>query len=337
MHDFESYLAASSGTVVTPERLKVLGKQAAAQYVREKTPLNVTIASMVKEAGLSKEQTKRVVEEANNTTFTELFKAGFKGNVEFPLADFDAIAVMGDPMLQKQASGVSRPLPGRKYIPGAEDLSVASVFGHEPGDYYRLIKEASETPVDPGASAIQFQDLRLENTQAKADVRTAVISMEEQLYQLDAHIKEAAAEGYAPDAVGAALEMLGMSSGLQRVVQAEWPELIEFGYLKKYANIGAGPVQAGPLPGLVQSLEMTSQQLMVANQLVQETQMAMDKLLSFLRGLAPPQTAPMPGSEVMPATPPGPEQASGPVGNSHIPGPPREKLPPEAMSTGPSI
>ena len=319
MSDFESFLASSAGVQTSSDGLKALGKQAAARYVRDGTPLNLTIAGMVKEASLNSEQTKRVIEEANNTTFVELFNHGFKGNVEFPLADFEAIA--SNPHKTKVASLGYIPPAKERYIPGAEGADVHDIFGADAGDYYRLIKEASAE--GPSRTLL---DCTGQMASAKADFDASVIEMEEQLHVLGSHVKTAAAEGYPPAAVGACLEMLGMTPGVQAVVQSEFPELVQFGEMAKYAAAGMAPDPAGQLPPLVMSLEMTSQQLMMGNQLMQQAQMAMDQLLQFLRGAPQAPPAPPPGSEMVPqGGPPGPPQGPPPG----PPGPPAAGGPPE--------
>jgi|APSaa5957512493_1039668.scaffolds.fasta_scaffold01331_13 hypothetical protein len=315
MHDFEAYLSASSDTLLSAERLRSMGKQAAARFVQDGVSLNSTIAGMVKEAGLTGEQTKRVVETANNTAFVELKRAGHKGNVSFPLADFNEIAG-GEKT--KVASPISVALSAREvYIPGGEGLRLEDLFDQhadEPERYGELVKEAQVfyTQEAPLPSHIPKQ-MALKK-EAEADFKMALINMEEHLWTLGGLLKTAAAEGHQPHETGAALEMLGMSAGVQKVVAAEYPELVEFGHMLKFANAGMGPVQAGPLPGVIQSLEMTSQQLMTTSQLVQQAQMSMDSLLQHLRGMPPPMEPGVPGSDVIP-------QSAGPQGPVPAPGP----------------
>ncbi len=310
MHDFEAFLASSADTLISAERLRSMGKQAAARFVQDGVSLNSTIAGMVKEAGLTNEQTKRVVESANNTTFVELKRAGHKGNVDFPCADFNEIA---GGTKTKTAAPLGPLVKTAAYIPGGEGLRLEDLFdqhAEEPERYHELVKEAqvfhrAEMPVP--AHVTNQMHIKKE---AEADFKAALINMDEHLWTLGSLLKTAAAEGHQPHEAGAALELLGMTEGVQKVVTAEYPELVEFGHMAKFANAGMGPIQGGPLPGVVQSLEMTSQQLVTTSQLVQQAQMAMDSLLQHLRGMPPPMEPPPPGSDVMPQQGPAPAPAA---------------------------
>ena len=67
-----------------------LGKQAAEGLVEHKTDMNETIAKLAAEHSLNEDQTRRVVEAANNAAFGSLFKKE-AGYVTFPVADFQQI------------------------------------------------------------------------------------------------------------------------------------------------------------------------------------------------------------------------------------------------------
>ena len=129
MNDLEKYLTSKEDCGGTSaEELRHMGKTAAIRYVREKTPLNTTISSMAKEAHLNTEQVKRVVEHANNTTFSTLFQAGFSTkNIQFPMAD--ANAILHESTHKEKTASMSTLLPTKgRYIPGQERASVNDLF-----------------------------------------------------------------------------------------------------------------------------------------------------------------------------------------------------------------
>lgn len=78
----------SSSSGVAPERLEMMGKQAASMYLREGISLNDAIVKLASESSdLENEHIKRVVEFANTEVFKEKFENSDDKNVHFPIAD----------------------------------------------------------------------------------------------------------------------------------------------------------------------------------------------------------------------------------------------------------
>ena len=72
----------------TKESLARLGKQASDMYLKNDIPLSDAIVKIASSRpDMSKEHVQRVVENANLTTFEELFKSSFDKHVVFDLAD----------------------------------------------------------------------------------------------------------------------------------------------------------------------------------------------------------------------------------------------------------
>ena len=128
MDELEKFLLSKTERTTDPEHLRMLGKQAAAEFIGKGTPLNDSIRDFSKEASLNAEQTKRVVEQANVSTFVHMFKKGYEENIEFPLADFDAI----NQEVPEETTKVSHYVGGAaKYVPGQEYVSLENVFGSD--------------------------------------------------------------------------------------------------------------------------------------------------------------------------------------------------------------
>jgi hypothetical protein len=74
------------------EQVKLLGKRAARSFIeKEADSLTRAVHSVVEEAGLSREQVRRVAEAANQETWNELFHRGGDGSTSFDPADAEAV------------------------------------------------------------------------------------------------------------------------------------------------------------------------------------------------------------------------------------------------------
>ena len=74
MDDLEAYLMSEVKSTVSSADIRAYGRQAAQAFVRDGTPMNDSIKSIVKTAGLNIEQTKRVAAER---TEVDLDATGF--------------------------------------------------------------------------------------------------------------------------------------------------------------------------------------------------------------------------------------------------------------------
>ena len=108
MNDFGPFAALLQKTPtsagISSERLELMGKQAAADFINSGTPLN---DSLIKRASpdMTAEQLHRACEYANQATFNEMFKAA---SGDFRVPDFD----VAEPTLV--AAGFSDPAPAPK-------------------------------------------------------------------------------------------------------------------------------------------------------------------------------------------------------------------------------
>jgi negative regulator of replication initiation len=74
--------------------LTTMGKQASAEYICNKIPMNDTILKMTKEAGLNPHQVARVCEAANVNTYDTLWNMTKSADFVFDMADQEKIAEM---------------------------------------------------------------------------------------------------------------------------------------------------------------------------------------------------------------------------------------------------
>ena len=74
--------------------LITMGKQASAEYICNKVPMNDTILKMTKEAGLNPHQVARVCEAANVNTYDTLWNMTKSADFVFDMADQEKIAKM---------------------------------------------------------------------------------------------------------------------------------------------------------------------------------------------------------------------------------------------------
>lgn len=130
LDELEKFLLSETERSVDPERLTMIGKQAASEFLSKGTPLNDTVRSLSKEASLNEEQTKRVIEQANVSTFVHMFKGDYNQNIEFPLADYAEISADQSSEETSKVSHYVEPSSYR-YVPGQEYVSLENVFGSD--------------------------------------------------------------------------------------------------------------------------------------------------------------------------------------------------------------
>jgi hypothetical protein len=186
MDDFELFIAGDTKQIVDPDQLKLLAKRAAAEYVKEETPLNDSIKELAKEASLNAEQTKRVIEMANTETFVRLFSGNYDKNIDFDVADPEAILSH-----EKTASHTPRPAYriSSKYVPGQEYVDLDEVFASD--------SESEKTGEDEWTSkkTHEYLDLRAKVKHATADLHAQANVCELSLVALRTSLERTVNEG----------------------------------------------------------------------------------------------------------------------------------------------
>jgi len=339
MEDLESYLLNKDDTGVTRSELRHFGKQAAVRYIQNETPLNDSISEFAKEAGLSLEQIKRVAEYANNDTFATMFKLGFAKNITFPMADAIAVSQTINAPKVKTAS-VNKPhIPQRmKYVPGQEGVDLENIFGS--GE--ELEKTAQYADPDISEATRNFLDAHTTNKNAEATKEALGDVFEIRMSALGDLCKEASRAGNSAGIIGYAIEAASPSEGLLSVISESLGDLVEFGHGPELEKLGMSMMMPNPISGLTQELEGTAQKLTMTQQAVVKTQMAMQELLTILRGpdmsggaaqvFGGGTPSPEPPMGPPPMGAPRPEMA--PVGSPQAAPPPMGAAPETAPPTG---
>lgn len=81
-------ILSKSGTAVSPELLGILAKKASRMFLEQKVPLTDAVATVIEEhPELGEQHIRRIVEQANTSTFQELFEGNEDKNVHFDVAD----------------------------------------------------------------------------------------------------------------------------------------------------------------------------------------------------------------------------------------------------------
>jgi len=306
MNDLENYILSKEDSSLSPDELKSMGRRAAAKYLEENIPLNDSIKGIAKEASLNYEQIKRVVEFANNDTFTTMFKSGFSKNITFPMADANAVVqnIEARPMCKTAA----REVITSKYIPGQESVSLEKIFGGAVGKEKVAFVDRAKVKLDYLSTKNKFDDA----SATKELLGTAFFL---KLAEFTTLCKQASAEGHSPMVIGAAIDKGNPSKGLSLIVKETLGDYVELNSLEKVA-FGGFMVPQNPITGLTQDLEGISEKLVATQQAVQKTQASMTELLSILKG---PDMNFSPGSELFrssapPIAPPGAQLGSPPAG-----------------------
>ena len=330
MNDFEQYLSTKEDAGGhSQQELRAFGAKAAHAYISGDKPLNDSISEFAKTAGLNHEQVKRVVEYANNDTFSHLFKAGHKKNITFPMADSSAIMQMKTPSLKKVAS--RKVLSLGSYIPGQEYVSLEDAFDSvEP---LEKVASAGLSDTEKRKAGLRFSDLKNQHAELDTEVDKLASVFAERLSALRNMCKQASSEGYSASTIASAVEAGAPSKGLKEVIEIDFGDLVLFGHTEKLAMHGMALHQGNPITGLTQDLEGVSGKLVNAQQSMNRVQMSMTELLNVLRGPDPgaglanhvfnpggmgSQPAPPPGAAPPQAQPP--QQA--PQGTPQTPGGP---------------
>jgi len=185
---FEKLASGVPRSAGSAEKLKLLGKQAAALYVEGRVSnLNAAVSKVASEEGLSREEVRRVSETANQATWNSMFRDGGDHEASFIPADSDRVL----DSLATKAEQVRDPSTDWFVDPPKEPLPDIDL-----GEAFGVSEESEEYPrLNPLAEAD-----RLEET-AKAAAETLRYSVDrikpvfeesrERFYQMfkQAHLK----------------------------------------------------------------------------------------------------------------------------------------------------
>lgn len=277
MTDLEKYLLTKESTVVDRGQLLAMGKRAAVRYIEEDVSLNDSITDFAKEASLTDEQVKRVVEYANNATFASLFKNNYDKNITFPMADSNAVLGGVGETKEKVAEAIMTTKTG-KYVPGQEYVALDEAFKTSED----FVKAAS---VDNTQVQVkEYLDLKqeLENTTHEQTVMAS--DLMHKLATLHTLCKQASADGHSASTIGSVILSAEPSNGLVDVIGEYVGELADFTSKEKLAMMGYSVTPGNPMTGLTQELESVSNKLVMSQQAITRTQMAMTELLGVLKG-----------------------------------------------------
>lgn len=270
MTDFETYIATNQSVGVTPDRLRELGKTAAARFISDAVPLSDTIRIMVKEAGLSKEQTKRVIEIANNETFGLLFRAGFQNNIEFPVADPGQIFSSAEKEVIKTAS-----LHGEKK---ESLLDLVDIFPGVEAD----IEKTAEASL--GEAARNLVERKRELSNHEADMHLLLDEFKIKRAGLYRVCKEARMSGNSAEFVGAAVDLAKPSLGLQVILEEDLGGLAKLGALEAVEGQGYVPEDNQQITSLAGELQAIADRLVDMQGVADKVRFAIQELLEILQG-----------------------------------------------------
>lgn len=253
-----------------------MGKRASVRYIEEDVSLNDSVTEFAKEASLTDEQVKRVVEYANNATFASLFKNSYDKNITFPMADTNA--VLGGVRETKEKVAEAIMTISKKYIPGEEYVELDKAFETSEG----FVKAAS---VDRTSEyARDYLDLKQEFSETSREQTVLASDLLHKLATLHTLCKQASADGHSSSTVGSVILSAEPSDGLVSVITEYVGELADFSSKDKLAMLGYSVTPGNPMTGLTQDLEAISNKLVSTQQTITRTQMAMSELLGVLKG-----------------------------------------------------
>jgi hypothetical protein len=273
----EQYLRSeSSRPRVDADQLRALGHKAAAQFTEKQVPLGTSIPTLAKEAGLNDEQTRRVIEFANNTVFSTMFKSGFTQNITFPLGDPAQILSKREAPVEKTKHASAAPSHGR-YVPGQELVSLESAF--EAG----LHKTASAGP-DVRALTLKWLDKVAEIRSHKTDLDSTANAFMLCLSNLDVLVKQASTEGHPPYVLGACISRGNPGTNLSHFLQEHYGALVDIpDGIQKVAEAGMDVAPENPVTDATQQLEVLQQQLMATQEAVTQAQQLVDQMMQTMK------------------------------------------------------
>lgn len=285
------------------ESLRQMGVQAAQAFIRDGVPLTDSVARMAKQASLSEEKVRRVVEFANNSANSEKLRQPYDRNISFPLADVGAVLQQMQGGSVKVASAARPVLREIKPYTAARDyFSIEAYFaGHSKTASARALEKlAAPTEFshvdeygdvrDTAGAVRAYRRASEQHSDAKTELVVAEQNFLAKLATLSRVTYQAVAAGESPETIGAAVQTANPSAELFAVVQTELGDSMRQTSLQKLAADGMSVDPQNPITGLIQDLMNLSQKLVAADEMVQQTKGPVDQLIEFLQG--PPQTNP---------------------------------------------
>lgn len=321
MDAFEKFLMDDQGTSASPMKLREYGKQASLSFLKDGTPINDSVEVFVKEAGLNAEQTKRVVEFANNDTFAASFRKGFDTNITFPLGDAASILAKNSPDITPDLTSSLPLTKTAAYIPGQEQVDLAEVFGVS-------MEKVADAAEDIAQLTKDWLDRKHETDELARELELLDDEFVLKTAELNFFVKAAAAEDHTPEIIGAVIESVDMKTpGLRSVIGDRLGEQVVFGKLEKLAQLGWEAMPGNQATGLVQDLDQIAQKMLMANAAMERARQGMTELLGILQGAPPPMAAP----GMVPPPIMGAPQGMAPPGMAP-PGMPPQGMPPPGMA-----
>lgn len=277
MNALDAMICAPTGTL-TADAVRTYGTQAASAFVNEKVPLSDSVASIVKKAGLNKEQAQRVVEEANNRAFSTLFRAGYKGNIEFPLAKIAEVAEICWPPVApvvKTAARIEIPRHSSQrffdmaFAPASKEKTAAVLTVNNRDAERALFVKLIE----------QEKSLASQVDGLETDVMVKVATLNRTI--------EIARNGRHSDAsIEMCMRAAGAAPELERVLLAD-NGIVASGEMEKMAALGMLPEPGNPITGLVQELDSVVAKLDMLQPVLEQARADIGQLQSILRGPSP--------------------------------------------------
>ena len=269
----------ASGGAATAQ-LQLIGKEAARKHVVDGVPLNDTLRTMSKEAGLNFEQIQRVAEYANNDVFVRRFAQPYERNIAFPLADAREVAgTLHSALLPVEKTAARQSLTKTaSYKPGQELVSFSDLFGGA--------RPSKEKVASFDSNEVARKILALRETVRDTRNEVAFIEAEflTKVAQLNRIVHQEMSSGTHPWEVGAAVVKARPCKELFGVIASELGRSMETAPLTKMAALGYEVEEDNPVTSLVQDLENITQKLQSSEELTQRTLAAIQDLLGLLRG-----------------------------------------------------
>jgi hypothetical protein len=218
MMNRSTFEVGQSDSCVSPDRLKMLGKQASLLFTDRAIPLTDAVVRVVSEnPGLNVEHIRRVTEMANNYAFETLFNktAGDHRVINFEDGPADPAAILNElnaAPKEKVKMAYRAPPKINKFIPGAEGIERA----------FDMVKQAS--PMDmtmwenPHRSVFELQEmLKAAQSQMASDMQYWGDRFEEASDQLYKEARKVVLEGHSPAEVSIIFQKRAVHPGISKL------------------------------------------------------------------------------------------------------------------------
>ena len=223
MDSLTSYLMSEHKPSISKEQLLIHAKQAANAYIDCGTPLNDSVKTMSKEAGLNEEQTLRVIQMANTFTSRSLRTRtqGVRGNIDFDLAEPSSVlgkqhvGFMADSSMEKVASSAIVKL-GTATPAHIKGLALESVFGYDQGHTPEGLEKSAH---DATVEYIEAVDSARELSSAWG---AQVDSFELSAFKCQKEMLQAFEDGEGPGEIAALMKCAGLSAEAMDVLTRDY-------------------------------------------------------------------------------------------------------------------